>query len=123
MSNLADLKVLVIDDMEDLLLFHRLWMNREKIKVLTSITGEHGLSQLRDNPDIDVALVDMTLPDMNGLEVFKAMRILKPGLPVILCSGYFENTSQLDGQQNVLLLNKPFCLPTLKNIVGSMAGR
>jgi len=123
MPNLADLKVLVVDDMEDLRLFHKRWMSMENIHVITAESGQEGIDHLQKNPDINVVILDMSLPDMTGEQVFATMRQSQPDLPVIMCSGYFENMRKLDGEKNVMLLNKPFRLPTLVNMVADLSGR
>ena len=45
---------------------------------------------LRNNTPIDVLVTDFSMPKMNGGELAKAARTLRPGLPVVLVSGYAE---------------------------------
>jgi len=123
MADLADLKVLVVDDMEDLVRFHKRWMGLEHIKVVSSLTGGGGVEQLRQNPDVDVILLDLVLPDMDDIQVFAEMRKLKPDVPVIVYSGHNDWLAKWSSQPNLKTLNKPFFLPTLKNMVGEMTGR
>lgn len=123
MANLSNLNVLVIEDMPDLVKFHERWMGMEKVKVFSSLTGKGGVSLLEQNPDIDLVILDMTLPDMNGDQVFFELRKIKPELPVIIYSGYNNRMNSLSDQQNIRMLNKPFFLPTLRSMVGEMSGR
>ena len=59
---------------------------------------------------IDVALVDLTLGDGDGVQVITLLRSIKPDLPVVLMSGYDggASLSRLDHDANVAFLQKPF---------------
>jgi CheY-like chemotaxis protein len=54
---------------------------------MTAADGHSGLAIL-EKEAIDAVLVDMTMPLMSGAEVVAAVRTKRPGLPVVLCSGY-----------------------------------
>lgn len=43
---------------------------------------------LVENTEFDVALIDIGLPDMNGVECLRALREIRPGLPCFLLTGY-----------------------------------
>jgi CheY-like chemotaxis protein len=62
------------------------------------------------DPDaVDAVLLDMTMPEMNGAEVFERLQDLRPDLPVVLMSGYHEDelTSDL-GARISGFVQKPF---------------
>jgi CheY-like chemotaxis protein len=78
---------------------------------VTAADGQSGLAIL-DNEAIDAVLVDMTMPLMSGADVVAAVRTKRPGLPVVLCSGYDR-----DGRGPVqadAYLPKPFRLDALE---------
>jgi PAS domain S-box-containing protein len=56
----------------------------------TAVTARNGADGLAliDRQSVDMVLVDMTMPNMSGADVIAALRRKKPGLPVVLCSGY-----------------------------------
>jgi CheY-like chemotaxis protein len=54
---------------------------------VTASNGADGLA-LIDRQPVDAVLVDMSMPLMSGADVIAALRSKKPGLPVVLCSGY-----------------------------------
>ncbi|MGV1100600.1 ATP-binding protein [Thiovibrio sp. JS02] len=57
-------------------------------------SGE-ALAAFRENPDaFDLVITDQTMPGMTGLEICREVRRIKPGMPVILCSGYSELINQ-----------------------------
>lgn len=60
-------------------------------------------------PNIDVVLLDMTMADMGGGEVFERLVAEYPGVRVILCSGYFEEDLSVElGSGAAAFLHKPY---------------
>ena len=58
-------------------------------KVILARDGEEGLKIFREQRRaIDCVVLDMVLPNMDGAEVYAAMRDLQPDVRVILCTGY-----------------------------------
>src|SRR5438874_7419182 len=58
-------------------------------EVLTAPDGPSALAVLRRDPDIDVLFTDIVMPrGLNGVELARQARRLRPGLRVLLASGY-----------------------------------
>ena len=54
--------------------------------------GPEAVARLGRAPDaIDAVLLDMTMPEMSGADVFIRLREIRPDLPVVLMSGYHED--------------------------------
>ena len=72
----------------------------------------------------DLVILDATMPRMGGVEAFKAMRELRPGLPGILCSGYALPASreQAVAQGFADFLKKPFSSAELAAILDRVLG-
>jgi two-component system, cell cycle sensor histidine kinase and response regulator CckA len=103
--------VLIIDDQETVRLVAGRMMEQAGFRVIATKNGEEGLKRLRASPgEIDLVLLDLSLPDRHGLEILEDVRALRPDLPVILCSGYSERTPTSLGtsQPVTLFLPKPF---------------
>jgi CheY-like chemotaxis protein len=83
--------VLVIDDEPSVRDVARAILERAGFEVLVAASGREGLERFRAGADRIVAvLLDMTMPDFSGEEVFAELRSIRPGVPVILSSGYNE---------------------------------
>src|SRR5262252_3767339 len=52
-------------------------------------TGEEAIAQVRANP-FDVALVDLSLADMSGVDVLNRSKAIRPEMAVLIVSGYPE---------------------------------
>ena len=78
--------VLLIDDERDLLDGLKKVLQRKGFQVRTALSGRHGLSLLADALP-EVVVVDLRMPEMDGLEGVEGVRQRDPGLPVILTTG------------------------------------
>ena len=59
--------------------------------VLSFSNPEEALAAFKEQSDhIDLVITDMTMPDMNGDKLTREITRIKPGVPVILCSGYSD---------------------------------
>lgn len=107
--------MLVADD-EDLLR----WSLKERLGAegYRVVAVENGREALAASPRADVAVLDWRLPDLDGLEVARALRRARPSCPVILMTAY--RTPELDEQAaNAVdrVLAKPFDLDDLVHAV------
>ncbi len=81
--------ILVVDDNEDLRELFQWVLETGGFSVVTAATGGEALTCLRRTERIRLVLLDLTLPDMSGLELVGALKI-EPGLaeiPILLVSG------------------------------------
>jgi CheY-like chemotaxis protein len=86
--------------------------------VLEASDGTSGVQALKSDQRIDVLLSDIKLPDIDGYQVAEAARTLRPGVKVILMTGYAP-TPLPPALQSVVyrVLQKPFSLETLPGMV------
>jgi len=79
--------ILVIDDESEIREGLELLLTSEGYGVSTAGTGESGLAKLEERP-FDLLLLDVSLPDRNGLELLKEVRRRDPHLSVVLITAY-----------------------------------
>ncbi len=79
--------ILVVDDEEFIRLNLKRIFSEEEYNVILEDTGKGAIDQIKNNK-IDIALLDINLPDINGLEVLKQIKEIQPGLLVIMITGY-----------------------------------
>jgi DNA-binding NarL/FixJ family response regulator len=58
-------------------------------------TGDEAISQVR-NGEFDVVLLDISMPDRNGVDVLKVLRDIRPALPVLILSAFAEQQYALN---------------------------
>ena len=77
-------KILVLEDESNIRSFVVLNLNRAGYETIEAGTGEEALEQLRLNPDIRMALLDIMLPDMDGFEVCRRIRASNSKIGIIM---------------------------------------
>ncbi len=84
-------------------------------------SGRSALNVLRADGAIDAVITDYAMPDMNGAELAAQIHHLRPGLPVILATGYadFPNSNA----QDLPRLSKPFGSHELASILVTLHQR
>jgi two-component system nitrogen regulation response regulator GlnG len=81
-------KVLIVDGNEQIALLST-FLKQEVITPVVAHTGEAALEKIRSE-HFDALVVDMKLPDMDGMQIMKGAKALDEDLPVILITGYPE---------------------------------
>ncbi len=91
--------------------------------VIQAANGPQALEILAQ-PDtaVDLVILDVIMPDMNGRDCFKAIRARAPGLPVIFSSGFTrdDDLEDLLGQDGVSFIGKPCRKAELSQVVAAM---
>ncbi len=89
---LGDGLVLVVDDEEQVRDVTRRMLESRGFSVLTARDGIEALEVFRERADeVDLVLLDLTMPRMGGEETFRRLAELRPGVKTILSSGYGEH--------------------------------
>jgi len=79
--------ILVVDDESEIREGLEVLLKGEGYGVASAETGESGLAKLEEHP-FDLLLLDVSLPDRNGLDMLKEIRRRDPGLSVVLITAY-----------------------------------
>ena len=112
--------LLLVDDEEIILEAATAMIESLGLKVITATNGLEAMEVIK-RPDlqVDVVLMDLTMPHMDGREAFQAIRRLHPNMPVILSSGYNEQESiqAFTGRGLAAFLQKPYTLRSLRQTV------
>ncbi len=108
--------VLLVEDEAAILHVGKAMLEELGYKVLTASTPGEGLSQLKAHiADIQLLITDVVMPEMNGRELAKLIRDIKPGLKCLFTSGYTANVIAHHGvlDTGVCFLQKPFSMNDL----------
>ena len=104
-------RVLVVDDEPAVRQLAQVVLERAGFRVTLAEHGAEALELFLKNPDeYGVILLDLTMPIMDGEETFRALRAERPGVRVLLSSGYNEQeaTSRFAGRGLAGFLQKPY---------------
>jgi CheY-like chemotaxis protein len=101
------LRVLLVDDDRLVLRSTAAMLEDLGHEVLGVPSGESALAIIRDGvTSTDLVIADQEMPGMTGLQLAHEIRAVRPGLPVLLATGYGELPPGING--NLPRLNKPF---------------
>ncbi len=89
-------KILLVDDEREYARVLAKRLGKRGFKVTTAFSGAEGIQALR-RTDFDVALVDLKMEDMNGLEVLSIFKKMAPEVAVIMVTGHGSAQAAKDG--------------------------
>ena len=113
-------QLLVVDDEELILQMLHEFLEGEGYDVTGVVSGEEALAICQDpNVNIDVVILDMSLPGITGQETFKHLMELRRGIKVIISTGnpHQQAVHDVMGQGAHGMLSKPFQLDHLAKVV------
>jgi PAS domain S-box-containing protein len=89
-------KCLLVDDNKDVLIYLDRILLDTGIKIISARSGFEAIELVRTTPDIDVVLLDMQMPEMNGIEATKEIRSIRKDLPIIAQTAFiFEDDKDI----------------------------
>jgi CheY-like chemotaxis protein len=89
-------KCLLVDDNKDVLVYLKRILLDSGIEVLMEQSGTEALETVKKVSDIDVVLLDMQMPGMNGIETTKEIRKIRKNLPIIAQTAFiFEDDKDI----------------------------
>jgi len=117
------LTVLVADDNTDLLETFAQILERSGFLVETAASGVSAIDKCQKRR-FDVALMDIVMPGMNGVEASRKIKEMHPGLVIILMTGYSDEallkTARDEGVQYIV--HKPIKIDRLIELIHKAAG-
>lgn len=117
--------VLLVDDEEGFVEVMTKRLQRRNVNVTSVLSGKEGVRALRDR-SFDIAVLDLKMEDMDGIEVLKIFKIMAPEMPVIILTGHGSEEAARDGLAlgAADYLMKPCDLDELlEKIAGALATR
>lgn len=87
-NNMNDtIRVLLADDEVEFATTLSIRLNLRNFETTVASSGHEALEKI-DSKDIDVVILDLKMPDLDGLEVLARLRVNHPKLPVIILTGH-----------------------------------
>ena len=101
---------LVVEDEDSVRRVTCLMLEQSGHRVISARGGAEALALFAESPELDVVLLDVVMPGMSGVEVFREIRRLKPKQPVLFVTGHdpTERLRDFEGNPGVGLLRKPY---------------
>jgi len=112
------LRVLVVDDDEDICLYLREFLTREGFKVSTVSKPADALLEIREGKH-QLVLLDVRLPGVDGVDLLRQVRAIDSDICVIVMTGYPSVQTAVDSMKAAAFdyLQKPFDLQELRAVM------
>jgi DNA-binding response OmpR family regulator len=116
-------KILIVDDDADIVRIVSTMLEGQGWQVLHAYSGPDALRTVREEHP-DLALLDIMMPGMNGIEVLREARRIAPGMRVIMITAFGDVGSYLESMDlgACEYINKPFETTELLGMIRSVSG-
>jgi len=92
----APIRLLLVDDEKGFVEVLSKRLAKRNIHTTQAFSGSEGIRLLRRS-DFDVALLDLKLEDMDGIEILKIFKKMDPHMPVIMLTGHGSEKASIEG--------------------------
>lgn len=115
--------ILVVDDEEAIRDLMVAALGSKSREVLTAATGEEAVEIVK-RADVDLVLLDLSMPGMNGVDTFREIQALRPGLPVIIVTAYPDSDLMARALEigPFTMMSKPVDLTKIQTTVDRIVG-
>jgi len=111
-------KILIVDDEKNVLSSFRRILSEDGFEIFTASTAEEGLTIAGQN-SVDLLIMDIKMPGMNGLEAFSKFKEIDPAMSIIIMTAYGTVETAVEAMQLGAFdyIIKPFEIPEMKKIM------
>lgn len=123
-ENQHPIRLLIVDDEEDLVTFLAHRLRKRGLQVSTALGGREALRTAAAET-FDVAVVDLKMPDMDGIAVMEGLRGLQPFIEILMLTGHGSHDSAWEAGrlQAFRYLLKPYDFEELCNLITAAAAQ
>jgi len=94
----AEFRVLLVDDEPEFLETLVKRLKKRKLDVYSAHSGMDALKTLEQTP-VDVVVLDVKMPDMDGIETLREIKLLRPSVEVIMLTGHANVEVAIQGME------------------------
>jgi DNA-binding NtrC family response regulator len=96
---MLETKLLIVDDEEAFVSAISKRLSHRELMVTSAYSGQEGLDKLAEDPHIDVVLLDVKMPGMDGIETLRRIKAAHPTAEVIMLTGHASFDSAIEGMK------------------------
>ncbi len=92
-------KILLVDDEIPFVKTLTKRLSRRELNIITAFSGQEALARLEKDPDIEIIVLDIKMPGMNGLRTLEEIKKEYPFVEVIILTGHSTVDSAIKGMR------------------------
>ena len=93
-----EFKVMLVDDEKDFLETLCKRLTKRKLDVISANSGQEAIEKIQEFP-VDVVVLDVRMPGMNGIETLKEIKRIKPSVEVIMLTAHADVQVAIEGME------------------------
>jgi DNA-binding NtrC family response regulator len=93
-----EFKVMLVDDEKDFLETLCKRLTKRKLDVTSANSGQEAIAKIQEFP-VDVVVLDVRMPGMNGIETLKEIKKIKPSVEVIMLTAHADVQVAIEGME------------------------
>ena len=94
------MKILVVDDDREIVELLTIYLKNENYEIVKAYDGKQALEKLKMYPDIDMIILDIMMPRLDGISVVHEVRKENAQLPILLLSAKSTDIDKIQGLTN-----------------------
>ncbi|MBU2630723.1 MAG: response regulator, partial [Proteobacteria bacterium] len=109
-------KILFVDDEKQITIIAKKMFHTLGFSVMTANSGKEALECFARAPDFfDLMITDLAMPEMTGVKLAKEVMRIRPGFPVIMCTGHSDTFDEATAKESGIMeyITKPYNLKEL----------
>lgn len=91
------MKILIVDDDKEIVELLTIYSKNEGYDIIQAFDGDEALKKIVENPDINLIILDIMMPDKDGLTVVKELRSREVDVPILLLSAKSTDMDKISG--------------------------
>ena len=91
--------VMLVDDEVNFVVTMAKRLGQRNIKAITAYSGETSIEMLKENQDLDVIVLDVKMPGMDGIETLRNIKKISPLIEVLMLTGHATVDAAIDGMK------------------------
>jgi CheY-like chemotaxis protein/anti-sigma regulatory factor (Ser/Thr protein kinase) len=118
--------ILLVDDEASIVQMEKNMLKELGYHVTATTSSAELLEIFTNRPDdFDLIITDMSMPKMNGAELARKLMVIRPDIPIILCSGFSDNMNEEKAKSIGLksFLLKPVAVEVLSHTIRNALGK
>lgn len=91
--------ILIAEDMETSNYYFEAALRKTGIQILWATSGKEALEIVKNNENIDLILMDINMPEMNGIDATRHIRKLNKSIPIIIQTAYVLSGEEVESKK------------------------